>query len=50
MPAGRVSGQSSKVMADQGLLKSQLGILSKADMLAVEDASISIWRYHGSTC
>lgn len=38
MPAGREGGQSSKVMADQELLKSQLGILSKADMLAVEDA------------
>lgn len=39
-----VSGQSSKAMADQIMaadksrLKSQLGTLSKADMLAVEDA------------
>jgi mRNA interferase MazF len=39
-----VGGQSSKAMADQIMaadkarLKSQLGILSKADMLAVEDA------------
>ena len=40
-----VGGQSSKAMADQimsadkGRLKSLLGQLSKADMLAVEDAS-----------
>lgn len=39
-----VGGQSSKAMADQIMaadkarLKSQLGTLSKADMLAVEDA------------
>jgi mRNA interferase MazF len=39
-----VDGQSSKAMADQIMaadktrLKSQLGALSKADMLAVEDA------------
>ena len=39
-----VSGQRSKAMADQIMaadktrLKSQLGLLSKADMLAVEDA------------
>ncbi len=39
-----VNGQSSKAMADQIMaadksrLKSQLGTLSKADMLAVEDA------------
>lgn len=39
-----VGGQSSKAMADQimaadkGRLKDQLGTLSKADMLAVEDA------------
>ena len=39
-----VGGQSSKAMADQIMvadklrLKKQLGILSKADMLAVEDA------------
>ncbi|TSE29279.1 type II toxin-antitoxin system PemK/MazF family toxin [Tepidimonas taiwanensis] len=39
-----VAGQKSKAMADQimaadkGRLKSQLGVLSKADMLAVEDA------------
>jgi mRNA interferase MazF len=39
-----VDGQSSKAMADQIMaadkarLKSQLGVLSKADMLAVEDA------------
>ncbi|WP_126448306.1 type II toxin-antitoxin system PemK/MazF family toxin [Sulfuricystis multivorans] len=39
-----VGGQSSKAMADQIMaadksrLKSQLGVLSKADMLAVEDA------------
>jgi mRNA interferase MazF len=39
-----VGGQSSKVMADQIMaadksrLKTQLGALSKADMLAVEDA------------
>lgn len=39
-----VGGASSKAMADQIMaadkarLKSQLGILSKADMLAVEDA------------
>jgi mRNA interferase MazF len=39
-----VRGQSSKAMADQimaankGRLKDQLGTLSKADMLAVEDA------------
>ena len=39
-----VGGQSSKTMADQimaadkGRLKDQLGTLSKADMLAVEDA------------
>ena len=39
-----VSGQSSKAMADQIMaadkarLKSQLGTLSKADMLGVEDA------------
>jgi mRNA interferase MazF len=39
-----VAGQSSKAMADQIMaadkarLKSQLGVLSKADMLAVEDA------------
>lgn len=39
-----VDGQSSKAMADQIMaagkarLKSQLGVLGKADMLAVEDA------------
>ena len=39
-----ISGQSSKAMADQIMaadkarLKSQLGTLQKADMLAVEDA------------
>lgn len=39
-----VGGQSSKAMAEQivaadkGRLKDQLGMLSKADMLAVEDA------------
>lgn len=39
-----VAGQSSKAMADQIMaadksrLKSQIGALSKADMLAVEDA------------
>ena len=39
-----VGGQSSKAMADQIIaadksrLKTQLGTLSKADMLAVEDA------------
>ena len=39
-----VDGQSSKAMADQFMaadkarLKSQLGVLGKADMLAVEDA------------
>lgn len=39
-----VGGQSSKAMADQIMaadkarLKSQLGVLSKADILAVEDA------------
>jgi mRNA interferase MazF len=39
-----VDGQSSKVMADQIMaadkarLKSQLGVVGKADMLAVEDA------------
>jgi len=39
-----VGGQSSKAMADQIMaadksrLKSQLGALSKADMLAIEDA------------
>jgi mRNA interferase MazF len=39
-----VDGQSSKAMADQIMaadkarLKSQLGLLGKADMLAVEDA------------
>ena len=39
-----VAGQSSKVMADQIMaadktrLKTQLGTLSKADLLAVEDA------------
>ena len=39
-----VAGQSSKAMADQIMaadksrLKSRIGVLSKADMLAVEDA------------